>query len=123
MDKNIELTSHGLVCDNPDCSWEDMSIAMEDYGQYVNMPCPDCGQNVLTEEDYNQIVSLVNAVHIANKMTKEEIDEMVKGLSMQQIDSALDLLNDMGFKKTGENPDGTENWESVHKKHKDNRSS
>lgn len=49
MNDDLELTGGGLVCDNPKCDWEDMTIKIEDYPKHVNMSCPNCGDNVLTE--------------------------------------------------------------------------
>jgi len=114
----MELSGGGLVCDNPECDWEDMSIKVEDYEQYLNAPCPKCGENILTEEDYKGVVDLFKAVEVANQMTQEQLDEMVKNMSPEQMDQALDKMNELGFEKTGENEDGTHNWESKHDKHK-----
>lgn len=114
----MELTGGGLVCDAPKCDWEDMSIKVEDYEQYVDSPCPECGENILTQEDYKDVVELYKAVEIANKMTPEQLEEMVKNLSPEQMDQALDKMNELGFEKKEDDEDGTHNWESKHDKHK-----
>ena len=119
MENNLEMDMHGLVCDNPKCDWEDMSIKMEDYGQYVNMSCPKCSENILTEKDYNEVVELVKGVNLVNTMSPEMIESMVKGLSPEQMDQALDKMNSLGLTKVGEDEDGIQNWEYKHDKHKD----
>lgn len=114
----MELNIGGLVCDNTECDWEDMTIKLEDYGQYVNMPCPKCGENVLTEEDYKGVVDMVNAVEMANTMSPNQLEEMLKNLTPEQMDEALDKMNEMGFEKVKDNGDGTGTWVSKHDKHK-----
>ena len=108
MNENIELDIHGLKCDN--CNWEDMSIPSEEYEKHVNAECPECGSNILTEEDYQQVLQMKQAVAMLKGMSQEEIDSMVDNATPDQIDQALDTMNDLGLKKTGENEDGTENW-------------
>jgi len=71
--ERIIVEQGGLKCDNPDCDWQDMTIKHEDYPQYINFPCPQCDENVLTEEDYHIAVELFNAVAMFNSMTEEEM--------------------------------------------------
>lgn len=107
---NMDMEVYGLKCDNTECDWSDMTIPFEDYEKNVNAPCPECGENILTEEDYNQLVQMKQATEMVNKMSPEQIEAMVANLSPEQIDAALDMMNSLGLKKTGENDDGTENW-------------
>lgn len=46
----LTLIPHGMKCDNPSCDWMDMSIDFKDYAEYVNKPCPVCGENLFTEK-------------------------------------------------------------------------
>lgn len=41
----------GILCDNPGCGWRDMTINIEDAETWLNIPCPNCGNNLLTEDD------------------------------------------------------------------------
>ena len=41
----------GIICDNPGCGWRDETVNIEDCGAWLNVPCPNCGQNLLTEDD------------------------------------------------------------------------
>ena len=42
----------GIKCDNTECDFIDMSVKYEDYNEWLNKPCPDCGANLLTEADF-----------------------------------------------------------------------
>ncbi len=62
MDKPIEVTGGGIKCDNPKCDYVDESVKMEDYDQWLNKPCPKCGENLLNEEDYFMVKTLLALV-------------------------------------------------------------
>lgn len=68
MENALELDIHGIRCDNPNCDYEDMTVQMEDYEQWLNKPCPKCGQNLLTEEDYRNTLFLIEMTKVANKI-------------------------------------------------------
>jgi hypothetical protein len=59
-----------IVCDNEKC---DFKIKNEtgDYNtetkQYINMPCPKCGENLLTQKDYDDSEKLRKTINWANK--------------------------------------------------------
>ena len=111
MNDNMEMDVHGLKCDNPKCDWEDMTIPYEDYEKNVNAPCPECGENILTEKDYNEILQMKNAVEMVKNMSEEDINNMLQNLTPDQMDQALDFMNDT-FVKKSDNEDGTSNWEA-----------
>lgn len=48
----------GLKCDNPNCNYKDMSIQAEEYKNYINHPCPNCGCSLLTKADYKAVKRL-----------------------------------------------------------------
>ena len=61
----VEIVGGGLKCDNPNCEWHDDSIKVEDYKDWVNVPCPSsCGSNLLTEDDYNKTLAFVYQLFI-----------------------------------------------------------
>ena len=45
----------GIKCDNPECDFRDDSVKCENYQQWLNKPCPKCGQNLLTQKDYDTV--------------------------------------------------------------------
>lgn len=59
MNYNMNLVGGGLKCDNPTCDFVDMSIAIEDYDNWLNVPCPKCGENLLTQEDLDAVKMIV----------------------------------------------------------------
>lgn len=54
----MEIKIEGIKCDNTECGWSDMSVKFEDYYDWLNRPCPNCSQNILTEENYIETLSL-----------------------------------------------------------------
>ena len=64
----------GLKCDNPSCDFIDISIAIEDYDNWLNTPCPKCGANLLTKEDLDavkKIIALTNLAQASEYINKE----------------------------------------------------
>lgn len=46
-----------IVCDNKQCDYKIKNTTdnpNENVSMYLNTPCPNCGENLLTEEDYLQ---------------------------------------------------------------------
>ena len=70
MRKLIEHSQGSLItCDNKTC---DYTIPYNKDGdtntlKYIDMPCPKCGENLLTKEDYLQHEKLMQAVNFINK--------------------------------------------------------
>jgi len=70
MRKLIEHTQeHSIVCDNIACNYK--VLKSEDdrtqIGYYLNRPCPDCGENLLTEKDLRDYINLMKYVSWMNK--------------------------------------------------------
>lgn len=79
MEKKIEITNDGgLKCDNINCDWVDKTIAFNNYQEWINKPCPKCGENVLTEEDYKNAEVVRLSIDLINSMSKEELDKFIK---------------------------------------------
>ena len=97
--ENIEiLNSGGLVCDNTKCDWEDKTVKVEDYPDWLNKPCPKCGENVLTEDDYNNHLLLLKMIEFVNTLSPEELAEF--------NDATNGLVSDEDMKKfDGFNPE------------------
>jgi len=53
------LEVKGIKCDNESCDYQDMSVQAEEYPDYVNKPCPKCGENLFTEADYKSYLIMV----------------------------------------------------------------
>lgn len=70
MRKLIETARKSLiVCDNHICNYE-VAYTPEienTFSQYINKPCPVCGENLLTEQDYLQDEKIMRSVQCINK--------------------------------------------------------
>lgn len=99
--KNIELIESGLVCDNKLCDYKDTSISVENYKDWINKPCPKCGENLLTEEDYINSQKVILAVDLINSLSEEELAELSKMVNVDELKQnnlfkdakGLELLN------------------------------
>jgi len=74
MEQNVELKAGGIKCDNPKCNWADNDVPVETYAQWLNRPCPECGENLLTEEDYKNSEALLAAWRMVNSLTPEQLE-------------------------------------------------
>ena len=54
----------GLQCDKPGCTYKNMEIQYEDYANWVDAPCPICGESLLTEADYKAAQDIVDAADL-----------------------------------------------------------
>lgn len=64
--KAIRLIVEGIRCDNPNCDYKIDAIRFEDYMDWLNKPCPQCGQNLLTEKDLDTIKKLAKGIDLTN---------------------------------------------------------
>lgn len=59
-----------IVCDNTTCDFKIKNEGGDpnaDISQFVNMPCPKCGDNLLTEKDYKDSLLFMKGVNFINK--------------------------------------------------------
>ncbi len=59
-----------LICDNQSCGYTIKNQSGDpnvDISGYVNMPCPECGENLLTEKDYLQSLQIMKTINWLNK--------------------------------------------------------
>lgn len=76
MMESIKLINTGLKCDNPTCEWEDETIKVEDYKDFINAPCPECGENILTQEDLDNMTKVHEVMNFVNSLDRETLDGM-----------------------------------------------
>lgn len=69
--KLIELKQeHLIVCDNKNYDYKVINPTGDpnmDAIEYLNKPCPDCGENLLTEDDYIQNLHMIKIINWMNK--------------------------------------------------------
>lgn len=61
---------YSIVCDNKQCDYKVKSPTgdpNEDIHGYLNVPCPKCGENLLTVEDYLTSLRVLKVINWLNK--------------------------------------------------------
>ena len=86
MDKNVEYHVQGIQCDNTQCDYVDEDVKYEDYPEWLNKPCPKCGENLLTEADYNLLKLVIKTAEFVNELDFPEDDREEKDLKKLTID-------------------------------------
>lgn len=86
MRKNIEYNVQGIQCDNTNCDYVDENVKYGDYPEWLNRPCPECGENLLTEEDYNMLKAIINVAEMVNDMDFPEDDRKEEEMKKLTID-------------------------------------
>lgn len=80
----VKANISGIKCDNKECSYRDDAVKCEDYGDWLNKPCPECGSNLLTESDYVVVLRMLKIVNRLNtfvtKITPSFLRKKVKPL-------------------------------------------
>lgn len=67
----IEMTQDYLIqCDNPDCKLRIPNPTKDPFAdtkKYIDMPCPRCGENLLTQKDYDDSMKFLRTIQWVNK--------------------------------------------------------
>jgi hypothetical protein len=102
QDNKVTLIGSGIKCDH--CTYRDDSVLSSDYINWLNKPCPECGENLLTEADFNSFLVLEQAVKMVNEMPELNninIDiEAFKNTPFLKDAEGLENLNDDDTLKT-----------------------
>lgn len=87
--QNVKLISRGIKCDNPKCDWIDDTVPFDNLKDWLNKPCPKCGENVLTDEDFKnaEIVSL--SMKLINALTPEQLASIISNTDTEEIKQQL----------------------------------
>ena len=91
--KNIEFTGGGIVCDNPACDYEDNTVLVEDYKNWINKPCPKCGENLLTEQDLIDHNFFIQVTNLLNELSPEQIQELISMVNPEELNALLSMYN------------------------------
>lgn len=62
----MEASFTGLKCDH--CKYRDDTVQFSEYKDRINSECPECGENLLTQEDYDNCLKMYRLVEKANKI-------------------------------------------------------
>jgi len=66
MDKAVTLTIKGIKCDH--CDFINMEVLVEEYPEWLNKPCPICGENLLTQDDYDKVQVFRDMANMMNEI-------------------------------------------------------
>lgn len=79
MKQALTLNIKGIKCDS--CDYNNEDVLVEEYDQWLNKPCPECGVNLLTEADYNNVKVLMNLASVMNGIfpSPKEDEEIITG--------------------------------------------
>lgn len=69
MKEALELNIKGIKCDN--CDYKNEDVKFEDYENWLNKPCPECGANLLTQEDLDVTKALIDLTNLVNRILPE----------------------------------------------------
>ena len=64
MKNALDLHIKGIRCDN--CDWSDPTAEFSDT--WLNVPCPECSANLLTEADYATVKFMLALTTALNKV-------------------------------------------------------
>ena len=62
----IHSFAYGIKCDNEDCGWADWTVTEDQYPDYIDKPCPCCGENLLTREAFEKTGHFTELSNIIN---------------------------------------------------------
>jgi hypothetical protein len=89
---NIErIGNAGIKCDNIECGYLDKESPDENLADWLNVPCPMCGENLLTQEDLDTCLNFDKAIEMINNMSEEELIEFNKTQSQMLISMGIDI--------------------------------
>ena len=99
----IGIRESGLLCDNPNCDWVDETIKLHEMKNWVNHPCPKCGDNVLTESDYANVETVLMAVNLAKTMSEEDVTKFMEssGGDLEEFNTSLNSLMSLTINTKG----------------------
>jgi len=94
----IQATLRGMNCDNPECDWIDPTVEQKDYYKYIDMPCPCCGENLMTKECYEQSIGTINTLEKINKFLNILLPERYKEKLVESKENKIYLRGNVDEK-------------------------
>lgn len=88
MKDAIRTEIRGIKCDTKGCDYADMDVPVEDYPQWVNKPCPNCGGNLLTEADYQTVKFVLSLADTMNAFIPKVSDTAEDGRISVKLDGS-----------------------------------
>lgn len=118
--EHAQLKISGIQCDNETCDYRESDVKFEEYSEWVNKPCPKCGENLLTQENYDECLELMKRAEMINSLSEEELEAMNKhvmeNLDNETINQMLDFFNNHNMKIQNLEDGGVRVFGGWHKK-------
>lgn len=74
MSRNkITVTSSGIKCDN--CDFVDEDVQFESFNDWVDEPCPNCSENLLTASHLSDLKSFMTTAQSVNTMIDTPVEQ------------------------------------------------
>jgi hypothetical protein len=89
----MDFGVYGIKCDA--CDYSDMTVKYEDYPNYVDKPCPHCGEPLLTKEQLSETDAAVKAAQIFNNLSDEDLTSLLAKLETLPDDKKEELMSTM----------------------------
>lgn len=90
----------GLKCDNEKCDYENPDITLEEYPNYLESPCPKCGDSLLTKADYKALLNLLTLSNaLSNQypnLSSTNKEENIQQIELSQFETISLELNGKG---------------------------
>jgi hypothetical protein len=99
----------GIKCDN--CDYADMEVPFSDYTNWINKPCPKCGENLLTQQDYDLCKSMEGFVDDMRKIPGfKNLEEQMLNMMGPEAngDVSFDVMKDIFGSMFGAQPEKEE---------------
>lgn len=89
-----ELLHTEILCDNEQCDFVEENVAVSSLKEWVNRPCPKCGENLLTEQDYENSLVVDKTMEMLRRLSPNKIKMMYDAVppeAREAISEALGL--------------------------------
>lgn len=95
----FKINAQGIKCDGQFCYFKIEDIPFECMSMYVNMKCPLCGENLLTEVDWKTIEKLKTIQNFCDRIGLNWLyDKLSRGKTTYKI--KMDGNGTIGIKDT-----------------------
>lgn len=85
----VQFVISGIQCDA--CDFRDDEVKLEQYPEYVNKPCPECGANLLTEADFKTVQLMIGMSEVINAVAAADLIPVARDGEMVEIDLPISL--------------------------------
>lgn len=95
MEQAVEVGVSGIKCDAEECDFEDNTVTLDNYPEWINRECPKCGANLLTQADYDTVLEMLGLVDVLNVSFEgnlQDLGEEVNFKVKMKGDGSVELI-------------------------------